>query len=751
MADLVKGEWGSLTIELPDFLDEVREDVNTIAELLVAYLDIAITALNLIKSFAFAFLDPLSALIKAIFDIIKQILADFRQAGIYITGDYGLLDYPYTDLKGGFQEYERRMVARLSDKADPTRPDVSALTDVYAVFTYVSTDISNIQKLIENLEQLMDFFNIKEDAKGSLPVPQVTKVTYGSDDDFRGLGDLAFWGDTPPNKVRLTWKVSTGTADPLSAFAGPGGFLITVSTLPDGIPLMYDRPLADAGQVEGKSGELQQPRDYGPVRDIKGRPIILYGGLDNLELNSELAWNRNVDTSGKVKDGVARVYGVQSPAKNDVIPLELLTDGTYTYFQNTFYVPLSTAALNWASSENTFVLNFDDMPHHAEINASSDGKMELKDLGIPSTLFIRIASCTSEIATEAVPYKYDLTTGTISAATPSLPFKVGMAKGTGLASVSNFSTTKKISFPQANTKAFLEALQTALVVLALSRPDLQMVDELEDIKGTAIVEKAKANKVLLKDVTLKRTGLEEFKLLLESVYPDYIEIMGAKGASPLEFRSDLLNRVEYAAQELRDRIGPNPEFEELIVNQTQNLRTVTWGDILAAAGDPAEEGLLSEGFERETILSSISKTSNASLSTDLIEIAELEREQLQLQNELGVNTDLSQQQSALKTQIELLKEEAPAGLGKSITSGIVQNPWCSALPTKDLDSFVQTPGVIRLPSSLMTEAKHLRTQRSLILLKSKERLTIILRLSQRMRYKNFLLQQVSLISMRILN
>lgn len=696
MPDLPKGEWGSVQLEVPDLLKDVREGINSVAEILITFLDIATAALGLIRAFASAFLDPLAALLAQILNLINQILNDFRQVGIYLTGDYALMEYPYGDLEGGYTEYERRMVGRLTNRADPTRPNISPLTTVYALFTYISEDISNIERLIKQIKQLMAFFDFRVNPKGSLPIPSITKVEYGAETTgvFGGLGNLATWDASPPNKAKVLWKTPQTSAkrlgDPPSAFAGPGGYVVTVSTLRDGIPLRYDRPQADAGMEEGVSGDLQQPREYGSVLDYNGRPVTLYGGAEMLVLKGQQGWNVNTGFGGKPKNGKSRVFGLQNPARNTVIPLEELKDGDTYFFQRTFYVPQDTA-LQWITQESSFVLDLEEMPNDARV-VELNGEMTLEDLGKASTYYVRVASTTSELV-EAESYQYDfLSTGDISGAMSGLPFRVGIVGGFAPEAVSAWSRPYEVTFPGANTKAYLEALQTALVVMVLSRPDLAVVDDLEDTKGTLVVQRAMDHKVLLPDVALLRTGLEGFEPLLLRVYPEYQETITAKGLSPVKFRKNLLQRVGQVARELRDVAGLSPDLERLVVERTQVLRTVTWGEILEPLQDYAAGGIRSAGFSNETILSSLQATSQRASAEEIA----LLQDEIRLLDVAGTGAaSIAERRQALAAQISVLQEEGGAGMGKSTDFGIVQNPWSAGVAAKDMNSFAHIPEVIR--------------------------------------------------------
>jgi len=672
--DLIKGEWGTITFELPDLLEDFREQINSVAELLVTFLDIALAALRLVEAFAFSYLDPMAALVQAIVVLVRQTLDDFRQVGLYMTGDYALLEWPFDDIRGGYSAYEARMIGRLTDRADPTRPDVSSVTEVFAFFSYLSLDVSDLERvneeglqpLISFVKQLLDLFGGKFFPTGSLPVPVITKVEYGASTTgvFQGLSNIIpVWGD-PASKARVTWKVpqpsTRNPSNPLSSVMGPGGFLVTVSTLPEGIPLHLSRPQGDAGRKENKSGDQQQPREYLPCRDRNGKPIVLHGGYDMLAFDEgDVGWNQAIE-GGKVKDGAYQVFGVESPAKNSVLPLEFLKDGngddaTY-YFQRTFQVSLASVVFQWATEEFGLVLDLDDMPHHAEVQRQSDGTMELQDLGRPSTYYVRVVSTSAKIASETGWFAYDFTSSApLAGNVVGQPAKVMLANGESPQSISEFSQPAKVTFPRANTKEFLEAVQAALVVLALSRPDLPIVDELAETKGSALVELAQAHQLLLKDVALVRTGLEKHAGLLDRMYPEYRETIETKGWDPADFRRDLMDKIQTLAGEIRDQSGASPEFEDLVVAQSKGLRSVTWGDILnygESVTPGAQLPVAKAGLGDQTLLQGL-------------------------------------QQSLLG------EKHGKVYLGDKSNMGLASNPYSIGLPPKDCDELFLHPGIVR--------------------------------------------------------
>lgn len=625
MADGIFGQWGTVTFQVPDVLEDVRRTINDVAEFLVSVLDIALTLLRLAKAFLVGFLDPILALVQAIIDEIAALLRDLRQMGLYITGDWKLIDYPYKDIRGGFQEYERRMIARLTDRGDPTRPDVSAQSDVFALFLYLSVDTTDIERLIAFLVTILNFFNQKDNTPSSLPVPYITEVRYGSSTasifqpqslpEYFQPVDVAVGAATPtitpPNIAQVRWKIASPAQrsqfDPFPDLP-PGGFIVSVSTLPDGIQVVYDRPLRDTDtkpSVQDPDTQVQ-PHDYGVVRLEDGRPLILYEGADFLENPDVLSYNESLDSSGNVKPNKSRVYGVRSIADNGVIPLEQLKDDDDTYYlQRHFYVPLDSVAPQWITGEYRLNLDLDDMPHAATVEVGSDGKMTLVDDGIPSSLYVRVASTTSSLASGDKYYEYSFTQAKQFLDAAKKPFVMSLFdREVNITDIGRYSDPQVVTFPNANTAEYLKAVRAALTILVLSRPDLILLDDLKASYTPEALQLIAQDQLILPGVALQASGLENLRHLLGFVYDDYATETQKREETPLDFRKDLRERVDKAVHDFYAKTGPMPEVEAAVVQQTELLRTITWGDIFAAT-HPSSKSFIPNNVQEATILDSL--------------------------------------------------------------------------------------------------------------------------------------------------
>jgi len=633
----MEGQWGTLTIEVPDFLQDVRDSINNVAEFLVAVLDIALTALNFVKTFLVGYLNPILALVQAIINEINTLLQNLRQMGVYITGDWGLLTYPYEDLKGGFAEYERRMISRLTDRSDPTRPDLTADVSVFSIFFYLSAtsnDISRVRSLsdqstqvnvpvidplIEFVLQLMAYFKQAYTAPGGQPTPQLTNVGYGTDAvSILHPSSIAASFDsdvTAASLAEVRWTLRPTTArNPYDIIPPlpPGGFIVTISTLPEGLKVVYDRSQSNADLKKPIGGSMSQPREYDAVRvNGTGQPLVLYGGDDMINLPSTLTYNDSIDTSKTppiVKPGRTRIYGVRMTGDDSIIPLEQLKQGDDYLLQRTYYSPVTTSLDGWAAGEFSFVLDATQMPYEAKVTSNGDGTWSLTKAGRAVNLYVRVAVCSSAIASaENFVWDFENVDGTSDNTTQ--PILIAPATGVSATEVGTFSDPIKVTFPNSNTNEYLKAVQTALAVLVLSRPDLVPVD---DIKGTIpedIYQDLMSGNRVMAGLAKARSGLEPYRHLAGMIYEDYRKAIEERNVDPTVARKDLLQRIGRVTRDLYNLTGPMPEIEKYVVEQTEYLRTVTWGTLLT--GTSVELSTVPVGIRQATILQSLDVDTSA--------------------------------------------------------------------------------------------------------------------------------------------
>lgn len=599
-------KWQTVSFEIPDFLKDARDAVNDVAELLITILEIVNVALEFVKAFLKAFLDPISFLLELIIEEIRALLRDLQQIGIYITGDWALLGWPPEDLRGGFAAYERRMIARLADRTDPTRPDVSSRMTVLGFFGYLSVDASEFERLVNLILGILRLFGLSYLQDTSrLPIPNILDVKYGAETanvlNFGSMLDtLGSLDGTPPQKARVIWNTQPASAKhPLNPFPtlGPSGFIVTVSVFKDGIPLKFARPRGDTDKKEGAEGKPVQPREYGNVLDGNGVPIVLHGGAEMLAVHgSPFEYTKNINsTTGAPRDGSTVCFGLVDPARNEIIPLEdfhragkvdkLGTPGDHRghefFFQRTFLIESDTALAHWFAGEYSAVFDLEDMPRvPGRIDMVHGIATYTEGLPTTSTYYVRVWSAAKTVASEGKLPQWDFTASGAGPQqfTSGQAFRVDLKSGPG--SIGLPSGPRKITFANANTQKYLDALQTALLILVLSRSDLPLLADVEATKTTETIDAYKSGKWFGTGYAETPTGLEGSKGLVGHIIPNR-DSMAVPGQDPRQFMAHLYDRIRQVVIDIYERTGPNPSLEEFIAERTGALRKMTWEEVVS--------------------------------------------------------------------------------------------------------------------------------------------------------------------------
>lgn len=643
------GQWDTFSFKLPDFLETTRSSLSTVVDVVTSSLQVALSALEIVKTFTQSFDDPAQILLNALLEQISSIANDFRKIGIFVTGDYNLLSYPFDSLRGGFDAYQRRMIGRLTDQSDPTRPNISSNRDVFALFLYLSVPTEEIATLINFLRSMTGLFNIPINTTTPLPIPSITgNVLYGakSTGPFTALSNFSQLSSTPPNVAKLVWKVTPKPSggSPVTSPIPPGGFMITVSTIPDGIPLHYSRPQGNTNKkLPTSDTDTVQPREYGQVKDAQGNPITLYGGYESYV--KAPSYNQTIDSNGMLKDGASQIYGLVS---NGIIPLDLLKDGDKYYFQRTFFLTSKATGPQWPTEEYHFALPLSEMPHHAEVSIGNDGKATITDLGTPNTFYVRIATVPKEIADGTNTFKYDFSTVRTQGALSGQPFIITHTDGYQPDSISRFSSPRTVAYPNSNTIQFLDSLTSALILLALSRSDLPVSD---------------------KTVT-RATGFESYAYLLDLMFPPngYKAFIESKGRDPVRFRQELLRRAQSVAQDIYDSVSP--DIQALTVRLTENLRTVDMQTILSEVG------------ERQMA----AKLKSLQLSSTLIGLCDATKPD---------QAELTQIRQWIQNGAQGLPPTPTVGLGGIKDVGIAANPYSAEIPSEQVGNLFSWPKLLR--------------------------------------------------------
>lgn len=480
------GTWQTVSLTVPDFLESSRQTASTFFGTLADILNILSKALDVAKVFATGQLDPISAIVNQIREQLEAFLLDFRELGVYLHGDFYILEGPdFAALKGGFRQYETRMVSRLLDPRDRNRPNLSPETTAVAIFLYSGTNIKGIQRILKLIQSFASLFN------RALPAIRLQneviniQATYG----YEGTNIFAFNRGffksflprqnplenpaNPYNACHLTWEMAPLPNNPLGNLARmpPAGFLVHVSTVPYKIPVVCERPLQ--GALEGVQYPTLPPtREVVPVYQENGAPVELVGGADQIVYDEALSINADQ------KPDQFKVYGVRTVVDGSPIPLEDLQDGSDYYLQRTFYVPFLQNVF-FPGRKYGLTLLFEDTPLNATWEVKDGKTVRVPDEVRPERFYVRVQAVSGTILDERT-LRYDLDqefvrdTGRRSEPVVSLlnPSEVH------LEDVGPVSNAAQVLFPGASTERFLRAVAESLAIVALCRVDLPVLDGL---------------------------------------------------------------------------------------------------------------------------------------------------------------------------------------------------------------------------------------------------------------------------------
>lgn len=573
MADTPK-EWLVVQPSLEPLLKPVNTVIATIdgvLEALLIILNIVQMVLNVIKAFLIGLLDPLRAIIEAIIAEIRQIIHDLRQLGLYLHGDWNLCTKPFKELRGGYAAYERRMLRRLLDRRDPQRPDFSTSSGALAFFAYVS--LEDVTLLIEIIMRLRDFFGGMNSKKLiPFPPPTTPEPAFGSS----GVGAFLPQGgdfDSTPSKVRIEWKMPSSG----QVFSpGPGGYIIHVSTIPDGFAVVSAR--VDAQQAQGVEN-LTTTFAVGTDPNT-GAVLRLYGGVCDLGSGDPAFANVERDSPQANK-----LYLQANPNSPLIPPSKLINSGGTPIGAASYFLKVpAILKLLGAGQPMSATLDLEDLPLGFSVSGSGDDlTIETEEAQV---FYVRVRAVTKNW----VDNVSDAATGT-----PRSPALIPMGpeglhlyhiddqtilQTTGIALKPAAPIANKVTpqdFGDASESAivafpsdFTDAVITAMALVYLCRADLNP----QTVNGEGVVAPAAARQL--------NTYLPGGESLLE----DFAEIV-MKGMDPTpfygyqkpkQFQRKVLKKARAGALPMLNQPPPIAVVESL-ADEIATLTRFVWSDI----------------------------------------------------------------------------------------------------------------------------------------------------------------------------
>lgn len=568
-------DWVTVQPNLDPILEPVYDVIDAIDSVLafmIAVLNIAQAILSVLKAFLVGLLDPIRAIVEFLIQTIRNIINDLRQLGVYMASDKNLFVAPYSDLVGGYEAYERRMLARLLDSTDPNRPNFSTSSAVLALFAYVSAEDAVF--LIKLIFKIIAFFGDNSPKRTRVyPSPTTPRALFGPYGtlNFTNLSK-SLTNDAVPDSVSINWQMPV---DGNILTPEPKGFLIHVSTVPDGFGVLVRRPnsLNSAGVEDIGSDFLVG------VDPSSGGPLRLYGGVSDLGTGG---LSRDFSRFESEDEHAPKLYLTIDQNTPPIEPGLLVYSppiGAATYFVKAGFFQKMGAGQSFSA-----FLKKEDLPVGFSVSTNSDGSPIIEVFNHTSTYYVRVRAVTKEYA-DAIG---------IPSAPPSSPVlvnsnnlhlynvnydKVVSQKGGsalfpeppgGEINFEEFtdpSSPVVVAFPSTSMKSYIEAVQSAVIAAILTRVDLteQPVQLTDD--GMVPVF---AKNTYVRGVP---TGLEGSRYLLKRFGIDPEKFFNE--SDPAQFRRKLLSVAQQISSTLLEST-PSQELMELVAENASTLTEFKW-------------------------------------------------------------------------------------------------------------------------------------------------------------------------------
>jgi hypothetical protein len=229
--------FGPARSDLAKVSKEIKQQTDAVFEVILLGFELVNTVLDLIASFLLDITNPLKPVIELILSILESLINDIKKAGFYYTYDKGFTE-DIAQYFGGYPAYEDRIIKKLLNKDDYTRPDFSADTSLFAINFFAGVGLEGIEGIYKNIikpiSQLLALLKKGGDEdKASSPKNLETSLYKGGllkyEVDFKS----SFTEDSLPDGVKVKWQLKGQPSDnPFfpRPYLAPKEFLIAIST-----------------------------------------------------------------------------------------------------------------------------------------------------------------------------------------------------------------------------------------------------------------------------------------------------------------------------------------------------------------------------------------------------------------------------------------------------------------------------------------------------------------------------------------
>jgi len=369
-------EWYQLSGQIgldPDFIAKIKPPIDAVFQTINLTLDLLQEILNFVKSFLIDFTQPIKIIIDALVAQLKALILDIKQLGVYLTSDLDLIDTIKTRgleaFSKGYAGFENRMVEKLTNPNDSTRPIFSTASTSLSIFIVASANLDGIVSAINLIAQVIEFFTGKS-SPTALPNPVNITSTIKN-----GFFPVKVSTAKEYDGIKINWEIappsnSKGTFFP-SFINPPKSFLIHVRTRPEAWYLGY--------KVRPNNKTTPTDKPVNSVFYLNTEPARVYGGVDYYDI--------------KYQD----VYFLEDPnSEIEYTKENILETG------KTFYYSPSTVGSLLGGTSYSLDINKNDLPKSYEYSYVVDTdtekkKVDKKTLVDTPTYYIDIVSCDSDL------------------------------------------------------------------------------------------------------------------------------------------------------------------------------------------------------------------------------------------------------------------------------------------------------------------------------------------------------------------
>lgn len=327
MAEIKRNEWYLSQVPkenaLYDFLNETKERSDAIFKVLLTAFEVAQAALEFVSSLLTLIENPILTLINEIIALLDKIKKDILNAGVYFTYDKDItkaLKKPHL-LQGGYNTFENKLIRKLQNTQDKSRPDFSDQSKVLAITLYAGAGIGGLLRVIKLITAFLKKFQGIGDTQ-LLPVSGVNATYYKKffglklelkaseiDRENKPEGIRVKWGLTPPKNPNPFFPSFT---------VPPDGFIINISSRNNPLVLNISNEVGSATNTES----TDVPRNATPV---------LFTPNATQPINSDIVNLISYDgVKEEIETGIPSFSFVDNSGRS--VPLSDLENENTTYF-----------------------------------------------------------------------------------------------------------------------------------------------------------------------------------------------------------------------------------------------------------------------------------------------------------------------------------------------------------------------------------------------------------------------------------